>query len=58
MQSDHNISYSNALKRVLDNFPSKCTFNEEEIDHYILAFSFYLSAGDDAYRYHTNLPIF
>lgn len=53
MESDHHISCLDALETVLDNFPLKCILNEEDIERYILAFSFYLSAGDDAYRYHT-----
>lgn len=54
MESDYHGSSSDALETVLDYFPSKCIFNEEDIDRYILAFSFYLSTGDDAYCYHTN----
>lgn len=54
MESDYYGNSLDALETVLDRFPSKCIFNEEDIDRYILAFSFYLSAGDDAYRYHTN----
>ncbi len=53
MGNNHRINYADALKTVLDNFPSKCVYSAEDIDTYILAFSFYLSAGDDAYRYHT-----
>ncbi len=53
MENDHHISSADALKTVLNHFPLKCIFNEEDIENYILAFSFYLSAGDDAYRYHT-----
>ena len=54
MQSNYNVSDSKALKTVLDDFSSNSIFSEDDIDRYILAFSFYLSAGDDAYRYHTD----
>ena len=45
--------YEAALKAVLEDFFSKDFYSREDVQRYIEAFSFYLSAGDDAYRYHT-----
>jgi len=53
LENDHHIKCLDALETVLNNFSFKCILNEKDIEGYILAFSFYLSAGDDAYRYHT-----
>lgn len=53
MDKGNHISYANALKMILDEFPEKCSYTKEDIENYISAFSFYLSLGDDAYRYHT-----
>lgn len=54
MESDQHIRYIDALETVLKEFPQKRLYSEEDIERYILAFSFYLSTGDDAYRYHTG----
>ena len=54
MSSSHPVRYPEVLQTVLDQFSSKSIFSEKDIDCYILAFSFFLSAGDDAYRYHTD----
>lgn len=54
MESDRHIRYTDALETVLNDFTQKRFYNEGDIERYILAFSFYLSAGDDAYRYHTG----
>lgn len=54
MENNPHISHTDALKTILDDFPPNGFYSEEDIKRYILAFSFYLSAGDDAYRYHTN----
>lgn len=53
MKSDYPVRYQDALKTVLDDGSSECLPTEEDIDRYILAFSFYLSEGDDAYHYGT-----
>ena len=57
MQSNYSVSYSEALKTVLNDFSSKNIFSADDIDRYILAFSYYLSVGDDAYRYHTGFLV-
>lgn len=54
MENSYCASGVEALEGILDNFPSKYSFGEKDIERYILAFSFYLSAGDDGYRYHTD----
>lgn len=54
MEDDRHIRYTDALETVLRDFPRKSAYSEGDIERYILAFSFYLSTGDDGYRYHTS----
>ena len=54
VECDQNIRYMDALETVLRDFRLKELYSEEDIERYILAFSLYLSAGDDGYRYHTS----
>lgn len=48
----YNKKYKDTLKTVLDEFSDKSSCCQKDIENYIEAFSFYLSTGDDAYRYH------